>query len=189
MPYVGKSRGHLCPNVCIIQVLRTVCFGFVLCLLWQPNQRFNFPFQRLRTDSIFSRNSTTESAVAGKDWPITTAAAESRSNPFKITTSCTSTTSKMPGIHLPTTSLVRGSRESLSVCLTGVFLLSKQSVKNALHFFFWVVGSPPDSGAHSSSSVTVAVSPPRMTLDCFRQRPYQTTASSASSSSLFFPSG
>ncbi|KAJ9680655.1 hypothetical protein PVL29_019850 [Vitis rotundifolia] len=52
-----------------------------------------------------------------------------------------------------------------------------------------ITRSPPDSGAHSSSSVTVAVSPPRMTLDCFRQRPYQTTASSASSSSLFFPSG
>ncbi|CAN4125045.1 unnamed protein product [Withania somnifera] len=30
--------------------------------------------------------------------------------------------------------------------------------------------SPPDSGAHSSS-VTVAVSPPRISLDCFRQRP------------------
>ncbi|KAK7820890.1 squamosa promoter-binding-like protein 8 [Quercus suber] len=49
--------------------------------------------------------------------------------------------------------------------------------------------SPPDSGAPSSSSVTVAVSPPRMSLDCFRQRPYQATASSASSSSLFFSSG
>nr|AXB72472.1 squamosa-promoter binding-like protein [Betula platyphylla] len=49
--------------------------------------------------------------------------------------------------------------------------------------------SPPDSGAHSTSSVTVAVSPPRMSLDCFRQRPFQGTASSASSSSLFFPSG
>ena len=135
MPYVGKSRGHLCPNVCIIQVLRTVCFGFVLCLLWQPNQRFNFPFQRLRTDSIFSRNSTTESAVAGKDWPITTAAAESRSNPFKITTSCTSTTSKMPGIHLPTTSLVRASRESLSMCLTGVFFIKTKREKCFAFFF------------------------------------------------------
>lgn len=30
--------------------------------------------------------------------------------------------------------------------------------------------SPPDSGAHSSS-VTVAISPPRISLDCFRQRP------------------
>ncbi|EEF50305.1 LIGULELESS1 protein, putative [Ricinus communis] len=52
--------------------------------------------------------------------------------------------------------------------------------------------SPQDSGTHnSSSSVTVAVSPPRMFLDCFRQRPYQATASSssASSSSLFFSSG
>ncbi|KAJ4727211.1 Squamosa promoter binding-like protein [Melia azedarach] len=50
--------------------------------------------------------------------------------------------------------------------------------------------SPPDSGTHSSSSVTVAVSPPRMSLDCFRQKPYQATASSsASSSSLFFSSG
>ncbi|KAJ9188503.1 hypothetical protein P3X46_003856 [Hevea brasiliensis] len=51
--------------------------------------------------------------------------------------------------------------------------------------------SPPDSGVHnSSSSVTVAVSPPRMFLDCFKQRPYQATASSssASSSSLFFSS-
>ncbi|KAL5794927.1 hypothetical protein ACOSP7_003521 [Xanthoceras sorbifolium] len=52
--------------------------------------------------------------------------------------------------------------------------------------------SPPDSGAHSSSSVTVAVSPPRMSLDCFRQRPYNnqaTASSSASSSSLFFSTG
>ncbi|MCD9642728.1 Squamosa promoter-binding-like protein 8 [Datura stramonium] len=30
--------------------------------------------------------------------------------------------------------------------------------------------SPPDSGAHSSS-VTVAISPPRISLECFRQRP------------------
>ncbi|XP_060209198.1 squamosa promoter-binding-like protein 8 [Lycium barbarum] len=30
--------------------------------------------------------------------------------------------------------------------------------------------SPPDSGAHSSS-VTTAISPPRISLDCFRQRP------------------
>nr|AUW52979.1 squamosa promoter binding-like protein 8 [Petunia x hybrida] len=30
--------------------------------------------------------------------------------------------------------------------------------------------SPPDSGAHSSS-VTVAISPPTISLDCFRQRP------------------
>lgn len=47
--------------------------------------------------------------------------------------------------------------------------------------------SPPDSGAHSSS-VTVAISPPRISLDCFRQRAsYQAaTNSSASTSSLFF---
>ncbi|PON57715.1 SBP-box transcription factor [Trema orientale] len=49
--------------------------------------------------------------------------------------------------------------------------------------------SPPDSGAQSTSSVTIAVSPPRISLDCFRQRSYQTTASSGSSSSLFFSSG
>ncbi|XP_044492110.1 squamosa promoter-binding-like protein 8 [Mangifera indica] len=53
--------------------------------------------------------------------------------------------------------------------------------------------SPPDSGIHSSSSVTVAVSPPRMSLDCFRRRPYHHQASAASSSasqsSLFFSSG
>ncbi|OAY62478.1 squamosa promoter-binding-like protein 8 isoform X2 [Manihot esculenta] len=52
--------------------------------------------------------------------------------------------------------------------------------------------SPPESGVHnSSSSVTVAVSPPRKFLDCFRHIPYQATASSssASSSSLFFSSG
>ncbi|KAL9429948.1 hypothetical protein AB3S75_025352 [Citrus x aurantiifolia] len=48
--------------------------------------------------------------------------------------------------------------------------------------------SPPDSGAHSSSSVTVAVSPPRMSLDCFRQKPSQATAST-SAGSLFFSSG
>ncbi|KAJ6328369.1 hypothetical protein OIU77_010124 [Salix suchowensis] len=46
--------------------------------------------------------------------------------------------------------------------------------------------SPPDSGAHPTSSVTVAMSPPRMSLDCFKQRSYQATASSTSSSSLFF---
>ncbi|WCJ22949.1 squamosa promoter binding protein-like 8 [Euphorbia peplus] len=54
--------------------------------------------------------------------------------------------------------------------------------------------SPPESGGHnnSTSSVTVAISPPRMFIDCFNQRrPYQTTASSssASSGSLFLPSG
>ncbi|KAJ4827643.1 Squamosa promoter-binding-like protein 8 [Turnera subulata] len=52
--------------------------------------------------------------------------------------------------------------------------------------------SPPDSTAPSSSSVTVAISPPRMSLDTFKQRPpFQPTASSssASSSSLFFSSG
>ncbi|KAJ0053501.1 hypothetical protein Pint_00158 [Pistacia integerrima] len=54
-----------------------------------------------------------------------------------------------------------------------------------------IARSPPDSGIHSSSSVTVAVSPPRMSLDCFRQRPYQANAasSSASQSSLFFSTG
>lgn len=50
--------------------------------------------------------------------------------------------------------------------------------------------SPPDSGAHSSSSVTMAISPPRMSLDCFRQRSYQAaTGSSPSTSSLFFSNG
>ncbi|CAL1361512.1 unnamed protein product [Linum trigynum] len=54
--------------------------------------------------------------------------------------------------------------------------------------------SPSDSGVQSSSSVTVAVSPPRMFLDCFKQRPYHqgtaaSSSSSASSSSLFFLSG
>ncbi|XP_022770227.1 squamosa promoter-binding-like protein 8 [Durio zibethinus] len=50
--------------------------------------------------------------------------------------------------------------------------------------------SPPDSVVQSSSSVTVAVSPPRMSLDCFRQRAnYNATASSSSSSTLFFSSG
>ncbi|KAJ6686064.1 SQUAMOSA PROMOTER-BINDING-LIKE PROTEIN 4 [Salix purpurea] len=50
--------------------------------------------------------------------------------------------------------------------------------------------SPPDSGAHSISAATVAVSPPRMSLDCFKLRAYQATASSStSSSSLFFSSG
>ncbi|KAH1073419.1 hypothetical protein J1N35_025747 [Gossypium stocksii] len=49
-----------------------------------------------------------------------------------------------------------------------------------------------DSRVHSSSAVTVAVSPPRMSLDYFRQRPYNATASSSSSSSpstFFFSSG
>uniref|UniRef100_A0A5B7B7Z1 Putative squamosa promoter-binding-like protein 8 n=1 Tax=Davidia involucrata TaxID=16924 RepID=A0A5B7B7Z1_DAVIN len=52
--------------------------------------------------------------------------------------------------------------------------------------------SPPDSGAHSSPpvNVTVAISPPRMSLDCFRQRSYQDApTSSASTSSLFFSNG
>ncbi|MBA0688659.1 hypothetical protein Goari_006431 [Gossypium aridum] len=56
--------------------------------------------------------------------------------------------------------------------------------------------SPPppqsDSRVHSSSTVTVAVSPPRMSLDYFRQRPYNATGSSSSSSSpstFFFSSG
>ncbi|CAN1248782.1 Squamosa promoter-binding-like protein 8 [Linum perenne] len=55
--------------------------------------------------------------------------------------------------------------------------------------------SPSESGIQSCSSVAVAVSPPRMFLDCFKQRPPyydQATASSsssASSSSLFFLSG
>ncbi|XVE76908.1 hypothetical protein DITRI_Ditri13aG0017900 [Diplodiscus trichospermus] len=40
--------------------------------------------------------------------------------------------------------------------------------------------SPPDSGAHSSCSVTVAVSPSRMSLDCFRQRLYNSAPSSSS---------
>ncbi|KAK8495599.1 hypothetical protein V6N13_036933 [Hibiscus sabdariffa] len=47
--------------------------------------------------------------------------------------------------------------------------------------------SPPDSEVQSFSSVTVAVSPPRMSLDCFKQRPYNATVSS--SGTLFFSSG
>lgn len=51
--------------------------------------------------------------------------------------------------------------------------------------------SPQDSGAQSSSSVTVAVSPPRILLDCFRQRSYPATESSSATggSSLFFSTG
>ncbi|KAK8573384.1 hypothetical protein V6N13_100184 [Hibiscus sabdariffa] len=52
--------------------------------------------------------------------------------------------------------------------------------------------SPPDSGSagvQSCSSVTVAVSPPRMSLDCFKQRAYNGTVSSSSSGTLFFSSG
>ncbi|KAK6920340.1 SBP domain, partial [Dillenia turbinata] len=49
--------------------------------------------------------------------------------------------------------------------------------------------SPTDSSGHHSSTVTVAVSPPRMTLDCFRPRQFQATSSSTSSSSIFFSSG
>ncbi|KAE8657724.1 Squamosa promoter-binding-like protein 8 [Hibiscus syriacus] len=45
---------------------------------------------------------------------------------------------------------------------------------------------PPDSRVQSSSSVTVAVSPPRMSLDYFRQRSYSAMASSSSSPSTFF---
>ncbi|CAM8981437.1 unnamed protein product [Rhodiola kirilowii] len=48
--------------------------------------------------------------------------------------------------------------------------------------------SPPESSAmtHSSSSVTIAISPPRMTLECFRQRSYRDLASASSSSSVFY---
>ncbi|KAG6628595.1 hypothetical protein I3843_14G025800 [Carya illinoinensis] len=53
----------------------------------------------------------------------------------------------------------------------------------------YLTRSPLDSGAHSMSSVSVTLSPARMSLDCFRQRPYQATASSASSSSFLFSSG
>ena len=68
---------------------------------------------------------------------------------------------------------------------------------NQFHDFYFillglgvVIGSPPDSGAHSTSAATVAVSPPRMSLDCFKLRAYQATASSStSSSSLFLSSG
>ncbi|KAK6918618.1 SBP domain [Dillenia turbinata] len=49
--------------------------------------------------------------------------------------------------------------------------------------------SPTDSSGPHSSTVTVAVSPPRMTLECFRPRQFQATSSSTSSSSLFFSSG
>ncbi|KAF7137680.1 hypothetical protein RHSIM_Rhsim07G0032900 [Rhododendron simsii] len=50
--------------------------------------------------------------------------------------------------------------------------------------------SPADSGAHSSSSVTVAISPPRISLDFLRQRSYPAaTSSSPSTSSLFFSNG
>ncbi|KAG8391579.1 hypothetical protein BUALT_Bualt01G0202200 [Buddleja alternifolia] len=52
--------------------------------------------------------------------------------------------------------------------------------------------SPPDSGQHSSS-VTVAVSPPRISLDCFGHRSYTgggaTTSSTASTNSLFYSNG
>ncbi|XP_040952839.1 squamosa promoter-binding-like protein 8 isoform X2 [Gossypium hirsutum] len=51
------------------------------------------------------------------------------------------------------------------------------------------VRSPPDSGVQSSSSVTVAASPPRISLDCFRQRPHNAAVSSSSSGTLFFSSG
>ncbi|XP_010264333.1 PREDICTED: squamosa promoter-binding-like protein 8 [Nelumbo nucifera] len=45
--------------------------------------------------------------------------------------------------------------------------------------------SSPESGAHSSSSVTVAVSPPRMSLGCFQPRNHDSKSSSSSSTSLF----
>lgn len=45
--------------------------------------------------------------------------------------------------------------------------------------------SPPESGTQSTSSVTVAVSPP----DYFRQRSYQTPSPSTTSSSMFFSTG
>ncbi|KAE8726159.1 hypothetical protein F3Y22_tig00007387pilonHSYRG00029 [Hibiscus syriacus] len=51
---------------------------------------------------------------------------------------------------------------------------------------------PSDAGVQSSSSVTEAVSPPRMSLDYFRQSPYNATVSSSSSSppsTFFFSNG
>lgn len=45
--------------------------------------------------------------------------------------------------------------------------------------------SPPESGTQSTSSVTVAVSPP----DYFRQRSYQSPSPSTTSSSMFFSTG
>ncbi|KAL6130654.1 hypothetical protein ACLB2K_069033 [Fragaria x ananassa] len=51
-----------------------------------------------------------------------------------------------------------------------------------------ITKSPRESASHSSSAVTVALSPPRIGLDCFRPR-LQTTTSSGSSSSLFFSRG
>lgn len=50
--------------------------------------------------------------------------------------------------------------------------------------------SPPEYRALSTVSATLAISPPRMSLDCFRGRPYHAPATtSASSSSIFFSSG
>ncbi|KAL7238548.1 hypothetical protein ACSBR2_004607 [Camellia fascicularis] len=48
-----------------------------------------------------------------------------------------------------------------------------------------------NSEAQSSSLVTMAISPPRISLDCFRQRLFQatTTTPSLSTSSLFFSNG
>ncbi|KAF5732904.1 squamosa promoter-binding-like protein 8 [Tripterygium wilfordii] len=48
--------------------------------------------------------------------------------------------------------------------------------------------TPELSGAQSTSSVTVAVSPPRISLDCFPPRCYQANGSSTSNP-LFFSSG
>ncbi|KAA8515898.1 hypothetical protein F0562_019077 [Nyssa sinensis] len=64
----------------------------------------------------------------------------------------------------------------------------KSQLENARHSSSEnLARSPPDSGANSSSSATVAISPPRISLECFRQRSYQ--AATASTSSLFFSNG
>lgn len=49
-------------------------------------------------DSIFLRSLTTENAVAGRDWPITTVAGEKLSNQMKKTAALNSGR-KVPGIH------------------------------------------------------------------------------------------
>lgn len=47
--------------------------------------------------------------------------------------------------------------------------------------------SPAESGSAHSSTVTVAISPPRISVDCFRQRTHQQAATT--SSGIFFSNG
>nr|GME18187.1 squamosa promoter-binding-like protein 8 [Ipomoea batatas] len=115
--------------------------------------------------STSCRNLITANGAAAAAWPTTTAAAGKTPNNQTVTP--------------PSTTLI-------------FLIMPKIPPPTALQCN---TGSPSDSGAHSSPSVTVAVSPPRMSIDCFGQRSYSymsnaaSGSSAASASSFFFSHG